>query len=279
MGTVKIKLPSRTRLFHYLFRPLTIAYAATSMVLLFNFHWSVATYKYQLPSVILRSPNHQDDKIKVYAPSNSTPVQLVAYDQCIKSDAKDNTFVGLFDVDEFLVLKKHDNIVDFMNEYCNASCGQLKINWNMMGNSNETHYKPLPVLKRFVHSSGVMGFVKVIVRPDYAADKLQYLHSIQLKKGKTVDTSGKSVTNSGWRRQANNDGPEDSALFYHYKFKSLEEYEIKNCRRGHALDAGRAERHNCGKDLSLDFARNGTKFDNTAWMQLKRMVPKYTMFD
>lgn len=313
------------------------------MVLLFNFHWSVATYKYQLPSVILRSPNHQDDKIKVYAPSNSTvnvaicvvvkqetryidewvdfhvalgfapiyiydnspdfelwtwlqhredlqqyvvlipipiqPVQLVAYDQCIKSDAKDNTFVGLFDVDEFLVLKKHDNIVDFMNEYCNASCGQLKINWNMMGNSNKTHYKPLPVLKRFVHSSGVMGFVKVIVRPDYAADELHYLHSIQLKKGKTVDTSGKSVTNSGWRRQANNDGPEDSALFYHYKFKSLEEYEIKNCRRGHALDAGRAERHNCGKDLTLDFAMNGTKFDNTAWMQLKRMVPKYTMFD
>jgi hypothetical protein len=47
-----------------------------------------------------------------------SPVQLAAYDQCIKVDAKDDTFVGLFDVDEFLVLKKHKNVVDFMNEHC-----------------------------------------------------------------------------------------------------------------------------------------------------------------
>ncbi|KAL3783251.1 hypothetical protein ACHAWO_013343 [Cyclotella atomus] len=224
---------------------------------------------------------HREDlqQYVVLIPIPIQPVQLVAYDQCIKSDAKNNTFVGLFDVDEFLVLKKHDNIVDFMNEYCNVDCGQLKINWNMMGNGNETHYKPLPVLKRFVHSSGVIGVVKVIVRPDYAADELNWLHSIRLKKGKTVDTSGETVENSGWRRQFNYRAPDDAALFYHYKFKSMEEYEIKNCIRGDAMDARRAQRPNCGKDFSFDWAMNGTKLDNTAWMQLKRMVSKYTIFD
>ena len=71
------------------------------------------------------------------------PVQLAAYDRCVKEDAKNNTFIALFDVDEFLVLRKHDNVVDFMEDHCNEECGQLSINWKMMGTSNETNYRPL----------------------------------------------------------------------------------------------------------------------------------------
>jgi hypothetical protein len=218
-------------------------------------------------------------KYVVLIPFPVQPGQLAAYDQCIKYDARNNTFVGMFDVDEFLVLKKHKNVVDFMDEHCDENCGQLIINWNVMGTSNQTHYKPLPVLKRFLHSSAVMGFVKSIVRPDYAADDLRWRHSIQLKRGNTVDTSGKTVNNVGWRRQANEGGPEDTALFYHYKFKSVEEYETKICKRGDSLDTERHKRKNCGREASLDWGMNGTKFDNTAWIQLKKMVPKYARFD
>jgi hypothetical protein len=218
-------------------------------------------------------------KYVVLLPFPFEPGQLAAYDQCIKSDARNDTFVGMFDVDEFLVLKKHKNVVDFMDEHCDENCGQLIINWNMMGNSNQTHYKPLPVLKRNQHSSGVMGYVKNIVRPGYAADDLEYLHTIRLKKGHTVDTSGRINRNAGWHRHSNDGGPVDTALFYHYKFKSVEEYHNKNCKRGSALSVGTQNRSDCGKETSLDWGMYGTKFDNIAWIQLKQMVPKYARFD
>ena len=58
-----------------------------------------------------------------------SPVQIPAYDQCIKKDAKDSTFVALIDVDEFVVLKRHSNVVDFVEEHCDFRCGQISINW------------------------------------------------------------------------------------------------------------------------------------------------------
>ena len=57
-----------------------------------------------------------------------TPVQMKAYDQCITQDAKKSTFVALIDVDEFLVLKTFNNVVDFMDKHCDFRCGQLSIN-------------------------------------------------------------------------------------------------------------------------------------------------------
>ena len=80
-----------------------------------------------------------------------SPVQIPAYDQCIKRDAKNSTFVALIDVDEFVVLKRHSNIVDFVKAYCDFRCGQISINWQNMGTSGETKYSAVPVLKRNVH--------------------------------------------------------------------------------------------------------------------------------
>ena len=80
-----------------------------------------------------------------------SPVQIPAYDQCIKRDAKNSTFVALIDVDEFVVLKRHSNVVDFVKAYCDFRCGQISINWQNMGTSGETKYSAVPVLKRNVH--------------------------------------------------------------------------------------------------------------------------------
>eukprot|EP00970_Alexandrium_tamarense_P013080 scaffold3240_cov197-Alexandrium_tamarense.AAC.19 len=207
-----------------------------------------------------------------------TPVQLAAYDQCIKVDAKDDTFVGLFDVDEFLVLKKHKNVVDFMNEHCKEPiCGQLTVNWRMMGVSNQTRYTNVPITKRNVHTdSEAWGTVKTIVRPSYVADNLAWRHTVRLKKGYWLDTRGVIINNTGWKVQANNDGPSDVALFHHYSYKSLEEFHYKNCVRGNSLGK-RGENFNlCERDILVE----GRIFNDDAWQQLKRMVPeKYSVFD
>mmetsp|Transcript_22512 Transcript_22512/g.48763 ORF Transcript_22512/g.48763 Transcript_22512/m.48763 type:complete len:258 (-) Transcript_22512:605-1378(-) len=109
--------------------------------------------------------------------------QVAAYDRCIKKDASNSTFIALIDVDEFLVLNTFDNVVDFMDHHCDLDCGQLSINWRMMGTSNEKQYTPVPLLKRNLHfNDATSGTIKVIVRPSYVTDNLQWRHSVMLKK-------------------------------------------------------------------------------------------------
>ena len=207
-----------------------------------------------------------------------TPVQLAAYDRCIKKDASNSTFVALIDADEFLVLKKHNNVIDFMDHYCNFQCGQLSINWRQMGTSSERQYTPVPVLRRNVHGCG-SGTIKVIVRPENVADDMRWRHSVLLKPGKLwIDTDNRShyYPPGDWHRQSNNDGPIDVALLYHYPFKSEGEFRYKTCVRGTSLSQ-RGDTPMCDNP-SYYLLTNGVEFDHTAWRQLTRMVPKYRVY-
>ncbi|KAL7475525.1 hypothetical protein ACHAW6_001434 [Cyclotella cf. meneghiniana] len=205
----------------------------------------------------------------IYFPT--TPVQLAAYDRCIKQDAKNDTFVGLFDVDEFLVLKKHDNVIDFMEEYCQEpKCGQLSINWLVMGTSNETGYRAVPVTKRNVHTDGPSPWVKTIVRPSYVHEKIDWKHTVRLKKGHQIDTRG-VIGNKGFHKEyGNEDMPDDVALFHHYTYKSDEEWHYKNCVRGSSLQGRFNEPELCHRQILVQ----GKIFNNEAWKKLTRMVPE-----
>lgn len=162
-------------------------------------------------------------------------VQYPAYDRCLKKDAVNSTFIALTDVDEFLVLKNFSNVIDFMDHHCGLECGQLSINWQMMGTSGQKEYTPEPITKRNVHWSGEkFGTIKVIVRPSYVADSHGWRHSVILKKGHWIDTAGNIIVRGprDWKRQANEHVPYDVAVLYHYAFKSDGEIHYTNCVRG-----------------------------------------------
>ena len=210
--------------------------------------------------------------------------QQVVYERCMREDSND-TFVAFFDVDEFLVLKKHDNVVDMLNEHCDENCGQLSINWLVMGTSNETKYRPVPVTKRNIHSEPtVSATVKVIVRPSYVNDEsIKFVHTVDLKRGEWYDTNHtvhKWKYYGSWdkmyERIYNYDRPSDVALLHHYRSKSIQELHYKKCVRGHAMAGG--SQTFCG-DKNYDVGDNANKFDDSAWQQLKKMVPKYERFD
>ena len=126
------------------------------------------------------------------------PVQGHAYESCIRNDAANSEFAAMIDIDEFVVLKKHDNVVDMMVELCNDECGQLSLNWNPMGTSNETSYSAVPVAKRNIHihtsepyHRKMFDIVKVIVRPSCVAEYMDWSHTVMLKEGYNwVDTDG-----------------------------------------------------------------------------------------
>mmetsp|Transcript_7232 Transcript_7232/g.14835 ORF Transcript_7232/g.14835 Transcript_7232/m.14835 type:complete len:357 (-) Transcript_7232:52-1122(-) len=210
------------------------------------------------------------------------PAQVAAYTRCLQRDARNETYAALIDADEFVVLFQHDSVKDFMDRHCDEECGQISLNWKMMGTSNETHYKPVPVTKRNVHSPGVEGTIKVIVRPDYAADgDLGWSHSVKLKKGYWVDTSGKRIHNKGWKRQANQNAPTNVALLYHYRYKSEEEHVNKICKRDNVLKATGIHPmcDDEGRRRQYERGMHGTMFDDSAWKKMIQMVPKYAAFD
>jgi len=209
----------------------------------------------------------------IHFPNN--PVQIAAYEQCLFHDAINSTYVAMIDVDEFLVLKTFDNVVDFMDHHCDVHCGQLSINWKMMGTGNATAYSPVPITKRNVHFDRDMhGTLKVIVRPSYVDQPLDWRHSVILKKGLWFDTNRLRIERKGpkdWRRQVHPLKPGDVAVLYHYAFKSDEELYYKQCVRGDSLHVENAQ---CNNTKYYPMVR-GWRFDDTAWRQLVRMVPKY----
>jgi len=50
--------------------------------------------------------------------NSSKPMQRHAYSLCIRRTRQTHTWIAMMDIDERLVLKKHDNVVDFAREYC-----------------------------------------------------------------------------------------------------------------------------------------------------------------
>jgi len=66
---------------------------------------------------------------------------------------------------------------------------------------------------------------------------------------------------------------------YHYKYKSEEEFYMKSCVRGDSLSR-RGDMTKCGHMSGYgNFPRDGDAFDDLAWRQLKRQVPKYGILD
>lgn len=66
----------------------------------------------------------------------------------------DITHVVHIDIDEYIVLKKHNNIKDFIKEYIydgenNIMCGGIGMNWRFFGSSGNKTYVNEPVTTRF----------------------------------------------------------------------------------------------------------------------------------
>ena len=208
-----------------------------------------------------------------------TSAHYPAFDQCVKQDAINSTFAALFDADEFLVFKtdKFDNVVDFMDHYCPKSCGQLSINWRNMGISNQKQYQPIPVTRRNVNWNpweSQSGFVKAIVRPTYVADRSRhYVHVVDLKKGNHLDTTGQPVKVKFHFQ--NERIVDDVAVLFHYGTKSEGEFYYKTCVKKRDDVKGFSF---CGQKGKYFSVYNGTIFDDSAWKQLTRMVPKYRRF-
>jgi len=153
--------------------------------------------------------------------------QLNSYKHFINNNYGKYDWVAFFDVDEFLVLKKHNNIKDFISDY--SEFNGIGINWVLFGDNNHTSVvgNNYSVLERFTKRQiGVDKHIKTICKmsanPNFRSphnpDNLTW-----------VDTNYNTGSGS-----FNENGLDNVAQLNHFFTKTKEEFKSK-------IDRGRSD--------------------------------------
>jgi len=145
------------------------------------------------------------------------------------------THVAHIDIDEFIVLKKHKNIIDFINEYIIDDCQGIGINYRTFGSSNHTLKTNLPVTQRFTMCEKEGShIIKTLFKKENFI-KYETFNHVILKKGFIKSTNGQILL-----------GPTNNIDYSviqlnHYKCKTLQEFRSISTR-------GNAERIFCPEE-------------------------------
>jgi hypothetical protein len=154
---------------------------------------------------------------------NGDSKQIPAYNDFIQRYKSDYDWVAFFDVDEFLVLKKHNNINEFLIGY-NQYPG-VGVNWVMFGNNNlESVTDDYSLIKRFTKRQiGVDPHIKTILN-------LRHSRNVSM----SVHNPNKPIVDSHLNEidgPFNSKGNDEIIQLNHYFCKTKEEFKLK-CERG-----------------------------------------------
>ena len=167
----------------------------------------------------------QSDKV-IKIPFDGNVKQLESYHNFIIHHTDKFDWAAFFDVDEFLVLKKHKSVNDFIEEFKNEN--YLAINWVFFGNNNHTKVENnnYSVLSRFTKRQIEPNIhIKSIFKLD-KNHRFEYPHNL-----KNIPWS---TTNGIKGKGPFNHSPDISVVqLNHYYSKTFEEYKEK-VERGRA---------------------------------------------
>jgi hypothetical protein len=157
--------------------------------------------------------------------TNGGRIQVSTYNDCIKENIGVYDWLAFFDCDEFLVLKKHDNIKLFLHDYYEYDA--IGINWVLFGDNNlcGIHNENYSVLERFTSRQLSVNYhIKTILKPS-TIYQMSSPHNPNLT---WVDTSFNINTGPH-----NKNPVDDVAQLNHYFVKTKEEF-INKIKRGRA---------------------------------------------
>jgi hypothetical protein len=173
---------------------------------------------------------YADNIVVMHLPFNNyyKGVQYIALDDFIVNHLfKSNiTHVAHIDIDEFIVLKKHDNICDFINEYITGDCQGIGMNWRHFGSSYKTQQTNEPVTCRFTRCEQKGNqHIKTLFKKDYF---LHYnsCHDVTLSNG-YISSTNNNIINGPF----NHNIDFNIIQLNHYKCKTLPEFRYIRTRQ------------------------------------------------
>ena len=170
-----------------------------------------------------------NDKVIInHLPGNNyyKSVQYIALEHFITNYIHLFTHIAHIDIDEYIVLKKHKHINDFISEYIVDDCAGIAMNWRHFGSNGHQEKNGLPDIIRFTKCvlKGNNHIKTLFEVSSYAGWNSP--HSIATKPGKFVkNTKGEII-----------DGPFNENIdlsvvqINHYKCKTFPEYQYIRTR-------------------------------------------------
>jgi len=152
----------------------------------------------------------------IHFPGKVMQYKALEHFQTVPSD---HTHMIHMDCDEFIVLKKHDTIQAFIQEYIKGDCVGIGINWRFFGDSHHSCYSNEPLRKRFTwcQRNGDRHIKTLFQASSFI--KYDTVHNVIVKEGHIKSTNGTII-----------EGPWNPAIdlsviqLNHYKTKTLEEF-------------------------------------------------------
>lgn len=152
---------------------------------------------------------------------NGNSIQVPLYNQVL-NDNTEYDWLAFIDCDEFIVLKKHNNIKELIEEYKDKT-NVIGLNWFFYGNLGIESRQGDSLLKPFkMRSKTIDQHIKVIVNAR-SGERMILPHNTS---GTAMDTNGKI-----FQGPFNPNGPSDVAYINHYHNKTKEDWELR-CKRG-----------------------------------------------
>lgn len=152
---------------------------------------------------------------------NGRSIQVPLYNQVL-NDNTEYDWLAFIDCDEFIVLKKHNNIKELIEEYKDKT-NVIGLNWYFFGNLGKVSREGESLLKPFkMRNKDIDQHIKVIVNAR-SGERMQLPHNTM---GLAMDTNGKKFGGP-----FNPGGPSDVAYIAHIHNKTKEDWELR-CKRG-----------------------------------------------
>ncbi len=175
---------------------------------------------------------YSENMVVMHLPNNNyyKGVQYIALDDFVINhlNRPDNiiTHIAHIDIDEFIVLKKHKNICDFINEYIVNDCQGIGMNWRAFGSSGRTEKTDEPVTARFTMCAKEGNkHIKTIFKKDNFLH-FSDCHSVVFSSGYTKATNNSIIVGPF------NENIDLSVIqLNHYKCKTLPEFRYIRTRQ------------------------------------------------
>jgi hypothetical protein len=185
---------------------------------------NVPTYKTLLK-------NYSKNIIVTHYPHNNYKkgVQYMVLDHFISNFMRKDgiTHVAHIDIDEYIVLKKHKNITDFINEYIIGDCAGIGMNWRFFGSSNLKEKSDIPNTIRFTKCQEKGNpHVKTLFKVDLFKN-YNSCHDIDTSNGYHVKSTNGSIIKGPF----NHDIDFSIIQLNHYKCKTLPEFRYIRTRQ------------------------------------------------
>lgn len=154
---------------------------------------------------------------------DGSSIQVPLYNHVLQ-DNTEYDWLAFIDCDEFIVLKKHNNIKELIEEYSHRT-NVIGLNWTFFGNMGKLSREGDSLLKPFkMRNKGSDQHIKVLVNAR-SGERMQLPHNTL---GPAMDTNGNRFIGP-----FNPNGPMDVAYINHYHNKTKEDW-ILRCKRGRA---------------------------------------------